>query len=861
MVATFAVMQSTSYYTRQPAVSYYANEETTGVWLRGHETLGVAVGGPVKPDDFDRICAGLDAQGNMLINSSAAGPRMLGVDVTCSAPKSISVAYAFGDSPTRLDVSDSEEEADEALISLVEQEIPLARRGHGGAKKEHAKFVAAVFVHSETRPEKHADGTVMPDPQRHRHICFPNIGQREDGTWGGINSVELRSWRNALGAVWRLELASAMQRRGYEVELDESDWKWSLVGIPKEICEIFSARRAALEETLAQAGTTSSAAPALAAAINATDRKAKVDLSLDELTAKWRQAAKAFGYEPDTIAADIRKAGAELEVDTAHLELERTKRIAPVPGVLTDHSATFSRRDLIARTANALVGTRARLDDALASTDMMIATDKVVELGETRDGAVYTTPAMLAAERALVTLVSKNANERVAGPAREFVDSLLKESILNAEQCDVVAAATSGRRLTLVQGGAGTGKSTSLMAITRAWQQSGYTVLGAAVAWRAANELRDDLGIESRAIDSWLKSIEMGNAPFAGKTCLIIEEGGVQATPQALRLLNEIDRAGGVAVIVGDEDQLRPVGPGHAMRLIRETIGATRIDTVVRQREEWARQAPAVFAGGEARQAIDAFAERGLVHEHADQRAAIDAVADRWAQLTTASSNGSVLVTAKTNAEVRAVSAAIRSRRRERGEIIGPDVLLEAADVSGNRHKLPLAIGDDIRFLKRNDALGVVNGTQGRIVSIKADEKGTPQITANTKGRDITFYPADVADAKGRVRLALGYAATLFQAQGLTVERALVLLSPRFDRHDAYVASSRARESTEFFYDAKTLDRELTQQLEVAADREARMAFLATKLARRSVKTNALDVIAENRGVVVSYHRELEHEL
>lgn len=863
MVATFAVMKSTSYYTRQSALSYYANAEATGVWLRGHESLGIATGDIVRPEDFDRICTGVGTKGNLLVKSSSAGPRMLGIDVTCSSPKSVSVEFAFGGPERRQVIAGCEREALEAVVRLVEREIPLARRGRGGAKKEQAKFVAAVFTHSETRPETHADGTVMSDPQRHHHICFPNIAERADGTWGGINSVGFRSWRNAIGAIYRLELATTLQRRGYQIERgDEDDWKWSLAGIPKDLCELFSARRAALEETLAQAGTTSSAAPGLAAAINATDRKRKLDLGLDELTQRWRQAAENAGYDPNTIGATIREPALFHEREQAKLQEQRKDRIDPIPALLTEHGATISRRDLIAKTANALVGTRADLDEALASADAMIATQSVIELGETRDGAVYTTPQMLAAERALVALVSRNANEKVKGPDPRFVRDLVEGSILNEEQREVVSAATSGRRLTLVQGGAGTGKSTSLMAIARAWQQSGFTVLGAAVAWRAANGLRGDLGIEARAIDSWLKSIETGNRPFDKRTCLLIEEGGLQSTPQALRLLKEIDRAGGVAVIVGDEDQLRPVGPGHAMRLIRESIGATRIDTVVRQRDKWARAAPALFSQGEARQAIDAFNSRGLMHGHADQRATIQALADRWQELTKASPEKNLLVVAKTNAEVRALSSAIRARRRERGEIVGPDIIIEAADASGNRHPLPLAIGDGLRFLKRNDELGVINGSHARIVGLETERDGTLKITANKDGREFTFSPTDVADAKGRARLAHDTAATLFQAQGLTVDSALVLLSPRFDRHDAYVASSRARESTEFFYDAKTIDQELSlgQQLDTAERVELRLAFLAARLERRSVKTNALDVIAETRREA-ALRRELVHEL
>ena len=726
-------------------------------------------------------------------------------------------------------------------------------------RREQGRFVVAAFSHSEARPEEHADGSVFPDVQRHHHLCFPNIIERSDGTWGAINSVGLRSARNALGAIFRLELASALQARGFAIQRADDGWSWTIAGVPAPLTGYFSARRKSLEDQLAAAGLTSAAAPALASAINSTERRAKVAMTEAELTQRWHDAARSLGYEPEAVIAAAVEAGRAAQAEQAAV-FDR----GAVRAELTEHDATFARCDLIEAVANGLVGTGATAMTAIQTADALVADGDVVVLAEARDGPVYSTPRMVAIERELVELVQRGANTHVAHPDKATVETLIASARLNAEQGQVVRAATAGKRLVLVQGGAGTGKSTALGAVAAAWQSAGYKVLGASVAWRAANALGEELGIESRAIDAWLSSIDHGNAPFPAKTCLLIEESGLQSSPQALRLLQAIDRAGGnsVAVMIGDEDQLRPVGPGHAMRLIREAVGATSIRTVVRQREAWARKAPRAFARGKARQALDAFADRGLVHFHENPRATVEALADRRQQLVDTAPGESVVVVARTNAEGRALSAAIRNRLRERGAIVGEDIAVEAADASGNRYMLRLAMGDKVRFLRRNDALGVVNGTEACIVAMHATADGRRRFVAEESGRRFDFSLADIADAKGRARLAHSYSATIFQAQGMTVDRALVLLSANFDRHDAYVASSRARERTEFFIDTKALERELdqVQQPEPGeATTEARMAFLARRLSRASLKTNALDY-AQN-GRARARRKELEHEL
>ncbi|WP_279482794.1 MobF family relaxase [Aureimonas sp. SK2] len=879
MVASFALIRSSAYYTRaSSAVRYYeAGAETGGVWLRGHTLLGVTAGEPVRAAVFDRVCQGLDRDGRPLIQHKGPGRRTLGVDLTLSSLKSVSVDWALGDAAMRETIEEGEQEAIEWIAKLVEAEIPLARRGRAGSRRETAAFAVAVFTHSETRPERHADGTVMPSPQRHHHLCWPNIGERADGTWGALDTIALRSWKKALGAQYRLALATALQKRGLAIDVPEGDWRWSVRGVPEALCRFFSARRAAIEEELAEAGVTSNAAPALAAAVTLVGRRDKQTIAGLDLTRQWKEAATALGYPAEAVLADVRSAGraAETELTANHLEVLAKERLEAVPAALTEHSATFERRHLLEAVANALVGSRATPDETVLMADALIADGQIAKLGEVRGEAVYSTPTMIATERRLVETARHLAAEWVAAPDPALVTTLVHSQNLNAEQAAVTRAATSGVCLTLVQGAAGTGKSTTLKAITRAWQSEGYTVVGAAIAWRAAHGLRDDLGIESRAIDSWLARSGGDKPIFGPKTCLLVEEGGLQSSPQALRLLSEIERASGIAVIVGDEHQLRPVGPSHAMRLIRQSIGAVEIATVVRQREVWAREAPQSFAHGEAIAALAAFAERGLIRFYEGPRATVEAVAAEWQRHRDTAPEQSVLVTAKTNAEVRAVSDRIRQHLRECGSLRGADVAVEAADASGNSYQLRLAVGDHVRFLVRHDALGVINGTEAVIASVDEAADGSVRIGAKVGTRIVEFAPGDIADATGRVKLAHAYAATIFQAQGITVDAALVLASARLDRHDAYVAASRARGDTTFFIDGRTLDREMatdTIEAVAAGDDQARLRFLAERLARANAKTTTLDLLAaepnaskvtraRDRSTVHDRRRELDHEL
>ncbi|MBX9841460.1 MAG: relaxase domain-containing protein [Xanthobacteraceae bacterium] len=870
MVASFALIRRPSYYTRGQAADYYqTSTEAGGVWLRGNARLGVEQGTPVDAKQFERLCAGRGPDGTVLVKGTGAKGRVAGVDVTLSSPKAVSVLWAIGNEELRAEIAAAEAEAVEATLQLIEREIPLARRGRHGARREHAAFVAAVFTHGETRPELHADGTVMPSPQRHHHVCLPSIVERQDGSWGAIDSVWVRSWKKTLGAQYRLALASALQERGLAIDLADNDWRWSLGCVPEEVCRFFSARRASIEEDLESAGVTSRAAPALAAAITLRSRRQKA--AGNDLTGQWRQAVEWLGYQPETIVEAACEAGRKANRElTAKRQKELVeKRLEAVPPVLVEHQSTFARRHLLEAIANALVGTKVAPDRVYQAATAFLAAGAIRVLGETRDGPVLSTPEMIAIERDLVATASRLATERVASPAHHAVRTLARQEGLSAEQTEVVRAATSGARLVAVQGIAGSGKSTALRVISRAWESAGYQVVAASVAWRAANALKSDLAVEARAIDSWLARAEAGQPVFNNRTVLLVDEAALQSSPQTHRLLKQIRASGAVAVLVGDESQLRPIGPGHAMRLVREAIGAVALETIVRQRAAWAREMVHAFARGHAKVGLDALTTRGLLTLHDGPKAAIQALVAAWEQKTGAKPTASVALIAKTNAEVRAINAAVRQRLKDSGIVHGREVALPAVDASGNKFNLRLACGDRIRFLQRDDRLDVINGSEATIEKLTR-HRGVVRITAQRAGQRIVFSANEIADAKGSARLAHAYAMSLFQAQGITTETALVLASPQFDRHSAYVAASRARSETRFFADTRQIDAHLAETGLSAGDvgrGRARLDYLAKQFARESIKTTTLDAFnllaADEHGRQSERirRRELDHEL
>ena len=75
-----------------------------------------------------------------MASSSRAGPRAstAALELTFSAPKSVSVLFAVGDEQLSRALAEAHEEAVDAALSYMEREACRVRRGHNGTKEERA---------------------------------------------------------------------------------------------------------------------------------------------------------------------------------------------------------------------------------------------------------------------------------------------------------------------------------------------------------------------------------------------------------------------------------------------------------------------------------------------------------------------------------------------------------------------------------------------------------------------------------------------------------------------------------------------------------------------------------------------------
>ena len=168
--------------------------------------------------------------------------------------------------------------------------------------------------------------------------------------------------------------------------------------------------------------------------------------------------------------------------------------------------------------------------------------------------------------------------------------------IFSKEQREAVSG-TVDNGVTVITGGPGTGKTTILRAVTMLLREMGYVVALAAPTGRAAKRIKESTGYRGYTIHRLLEaSIDEKNDKVIFRRneanpleadAIIVDEASMIDVELMSRLL-EACMDGTRLVLVGDVDQLPPVGPGSVLQDIIESeyIHTTSLKSIFRQAEE-----------------------------------------------------------------------------------------------------------------------------------------------------------------------------------------------------------------------------------------------------------------------------------
>jgi len=355
------------------------------------------------------------------------------------------------------------------------------------------------------------------------------------------------------------------------------------------------------------------------------------------------------------------------------------------------------------------------------------------------------------------------------------------------------------RRLSLITGGPGTGKTMSVRAIAGCALGQGAKVMLVAPTGRAAIRMSEASGVRARTVHSALGWIP-GEGPEHDEQdplpcdLLIVDESSMANLELMVTLLRAVGPSTSM-VLVGDADQLAPVGAGKpfaelvASRLV-PTVRLTHIfrqaagSMIVQGAHAIRRARPSFAPGPEMRR--DLF----MIERHNPLRAReeiVSLVVERLPRHYDVDAVNEIQVFApvyRGELGIDALNEALREALNPRGE-----------PVMGGR----LRIGDKLMMTGRNlHEVGLMNGTVLRLVDeVTTADGGNGEAALVLVGEEATFrLPPEEAD-----RLQLAYACSVHRGQGIELPVVVIVAHPAagaffLRREMLYTALTRAKLAT-----------------------------------------------------------------
>ena len=432
--------------------------------------------------------------------------------------------------------------------------------------------------------------------------------------------------------------------------------------------------------------------------------------------------------------------------------------------------------------------------DTLDSLDLIRAAARaMLDRGDlAADGQAVTSPAILASERFIFDTLQSHGRRQA--PRHPDTDCARQ---LNPGQFEAYRTALASG-IAVISGGAGTGKTFVVSRLARTFRQAGLNVALCAPTGKAAKRIEEvmrayGMDLEAKTIHRLLeynghefkrdslsepvyRTDEWGAESMASPACdvVIVDEVSMVDVPLMAELFRRINFDRTQVILVGDHNQLPPVGPGNVLRdIIHGNLAPTKVLTdVVRQAGILKVNSTAILSGTVAPTAvndpawvvIDHFREahhvqtylRDLVLKLIPDRLGYDPVRD--VQIVTPMHNGP-LGTKALNAMMQFL-------------LFG-------------RLEQKFAVGDKVIQMANDYEMDVMNGTIGRVVEF---DGGAYFI-------DFDGVGCRTVDGERLGKVQLAYALTAHKAQGSEFPCVVVVCHKSHffaDRNWLYTAVTRA---------------------------------------------------------------------
>ncbi len=572
------------------------------------------------------------------------------IDMSFSAPKSLSILIELTkDEGLREKLIGIHENAACGAMRYVEENLAYTRLSHRENKKKiydpvyPGKMEYAAFLHHDTRDK---------DLNIHTHFVVPKrlfvrgkeyaleIGRSTPQTKGkSILDNKIR-----LGELYRAREINELRQNDFAVKI--SDYKhffFEVEGIEQSTIETFSKRS---ETIKAEFDKVKDDIPVgeeavTKAKIALETRKSKdSSVPLKELRAKWEEESPQKNIVP--VKKTVKLANAE-DIDNAFKAA--AAKLSENKGQMSDldlrvtvmknliyNDLKFNERDIDIKLKEMikhreLVGLDA--DNFFFTTKEIRNAEKKIEFFA--KGTFEKYESIMAGESAKAEIDLWEKNE-----AKKFKKEQDKEFKLTGDQKKVLKALlTSKNGVTVIQGDAGTGKTTLLKAFCEMSSEKGVELAGLSTTAKAVMEIIEQGNIKnSKTMDSHIlqgKNIKEFT-DSNGKKVYIIDESSMNATVKIKEVIKLAEKENARIILIGDIKQLASIQSGGMFERLQKSKNVTFVEMheSIRQKDPFLKEAVKTIAEGKVKEGMKMLDEKGKIHTFENKEELYDKITEAF---------------------------------------------------------------------------------------------------------------------------------------------------------------------------------------------------------------------------------------
>lgn len=809
-VQTVSAGMATTYYNKD---NYYTKDlSSLDSWQGAISKKLDLEGKKIEPQIFDNFVKKMTER-----NGGNDNKKRIGIDLTFSCPKSISLATAK-DEETKKDILEAQQKAVTETLDFIEKNGGFTFRvTKNKVTTEHKadNLLIGKFNHFVNR-----NGEL----DLHTHCVVFNLTEK-DGKEYSLNAKEILKKQTEWGLLFRQKIAKNLQAKGYKLNItDAKKGLFELAGFDRETIEKYSSRRLEILKKMEADGTAGSREAMKA---NLQTRKTKKQVDLDKIYDEVKK--EIFTNEKVKILkGKLRK----------NYYLVEQKKIADkVVDELERETFAFTKDQLKKRIMSA--GVLQNIDEKRAEK-LINENEKLVNLGnkELENGTIkqfFTTEKNINIEDDIIARMQQEKGVIKTALAEEKSEKLLDEICKNGgytpnrEQVNAIHhILTNKDRIIGVQGLAGTGKTYSFALVKKMADRENIEVKGICFTGKASEGLQADSGIESTTIHSFLNKLEKDSGikqkitegikqdwdlskvkPEGNKKQIwVVDEAGLVDNRMMNYLIEASIKADAKLVLTGDYQQLPPVGAGEPMKnLIDNGMATAYMEDIRRQKDIELLNAVRESVKGDTLNTYKILEQKNAYHEIADREKLQNEIIKKVTNIKQEDLKENLLLV-QTNADRKNYNNKIQKVFIEQGRLTTGNIFkVENSEGRQERRKIyegdriVLLANDSMCFREIKGGLGytktkVNNGTMGTVKRVANDKI----VVSLDNGKMVYFSPQKYK------KFDLAYAVTNYKAQGMTVKNCLVDMTTKGksnNRNALYVNISRAKFKAEIFTDDK----------------------------------------------------------